>query len=318
MSQFVTCLGTKIDNLIDGNNNVYPYDIRLFIPFFRITEEICHHYNIENVEDWKAMHRDCMLRLLLWFGVNFQCMDEIYTPPSSARFDSLSAKYYSILTNDRTPTPQHLYVDHFSLLFGGHQATNDIEEPIHQMPHQDFATATVLGKDVSISENILLFDLQHPSSVFAPLDVERQLKFAGSDIVTVKRGEIAIFRGDVTHCGVTIRAGMDPFKWNPCFHCLLCSTLHETTPDHFGVDIDELQISQPQLVHLLNPESQEEVISKMLSDVITALRGCSLRQSVERNEQLLTVPNVADKMNELTTLFSEMQTNKKKRRSKRK
>jgi 2-phospho-L-lactate guanylyltransferase (CobY/MobA/RfbA family) len=73
-----------------------------------------------------------------------------------------------------------------------------------------------------------------------------------------------------------------------------------------------------ELVHLLNPESQEEVISKMLSDVIMALRGCSLRQSVERNEQLLTVPNVADKMNELTTLFSEMQTNKKKRRPKRK
>ena len=71
MSQFVTCLGTKIDNLIDGNNNVYPYDIRLYIPFFRITEEICHHYNIENVEDWKAMHRDCMLRLLLWFGVKW-------------------------------------------------------------------------------------------------------------------------------------------------------------------------------------------------------------------------------------------------------
>lgn len=324
MSLFVTCLGTKIDNLIDGNdsegNNRYPYDIRLYILFSRITDEICQHYNIENVEDWKAMHRDCMLRLLLWFGVNFQCMDEIYTAPSSARFDSLSSFFAdSIFADDMAHTPQtrHLYVDNFSLLFGGHQATNDKEEPIHQMPHQDFSTATVSGKDVSISDNQLLKDLTHPGSYIAPLDKERPLKFAGSDtIVTVKRGEIVFFKGDVTHCGVTIRAGMDPFQWNPCFHCLLCSVYHQTTPDKFSVDIDELRKSQPELVHLLNPESQEEVISKMLSDVTTALRGCSRHQSGIRNKQLLTVPNLADKMNELTTLFSEMQTNKKKRKTK--
>lgn len=171
MSPFATCIGIKFDNHCTEGNIVYPYDSRWYILFIRMSGIICQHYNIENVDDWKALHRDCMLRLLLWFGVNFQCMDEIYTTP--ARFDSSF--------NENDDKTAHLSLDNFALLFGGHQAMDDKEEPIHQMPHQDFSkVTTVSGEVVSNSENQLLNNLQHPGSLIIPLCKERQKKFAGS------------------------------------------------------------------------------------------------------------------------------------------
>lgn len=233
MSPFLTCVGIKIDNHCTEDNIVYPYDSRWYILFISMTDIICQHYNIENVDDWKALHTDCMLRLLLWFGVHFQCMDEIYTTPlSDASF------------NENDNNTAHLSLDNFALLFGGHQATDAKEDPIHQMPHQDFSKATTGSGDVvSISENQLLNNLQHPGSFIIPLSKERQVKIAGSGIVTVSRGEFLFFRGDVTHCGVTIPLGMDPFTWNACFHCLLCSLHHPSTLDIFDVDIHEIQNS---------------------------------------------------------------------------
>jgi hypothetical protein len=187
------------------------------------------------------------------------------------------------------------------------------------MSHQDFSKATLVsGEVVSISENQFLNNLQQPGSIFITLGKERQLKFAGSGIVTVERGELLFFGGDVTHCGVTIRAGMDPFTWNASFHCLLCSLHHPSALDIFDVDIHEIRNSQPELVHLLAEESQEEVLTKMLSDVTTAFHECSIRQSALRNTKLVKNPKIAEKFNELTSLFSAMQTdNKKKRRNTR-
>lgn len=290
LSPFVTCVGIKIDNHCTEGNIVYPYDSRWYILFISMTDIICQHYNIENVDDWKALHRDCMLRLLLWFGVHFQCMDEIYTSP---------------LSDDNNTA--HLSLDNFALLFGGHQAMNATEEPIHQMPHQDFSKATnVSGEVVSISENQLFNNLQCPGSFIIPLSKERQLKIAGSGIVTVNRGEILFFGGDVTHCGVTTRAGMDPFTWNACFHCLLCSRHHPSTLDIFDVDIHEIRKSQPELLHLLDDESQEEVITTMLSEMTLALRGCRNHQSDDKNVQLLSTPSISAKFAELTALHEEM------------
>ena len=111
---------------------------------------------------------------------------------------------------------------------------------------------------------------------------------------------------------------MDPFTWNASFHCLLCSLHHPSALDIFDVDIHEIRNSQPELVHLLAEESQEEVLTKMLSDVTTAFHECSIRQSALSNTKLVKNPKIAEKFNELASLFSDIQTdNKKKRRNTR-
>jgi hypothetical protein len=160
----------------------------------------------------------------------------------------------------------HLYPNEWSLLFGGRARRVCGPEPVHQLCHQDGET------DAVIKENDSLRELFPPISIIAPIQDSRTVYFKNLDLkITVKKGQVLVFRGDMWHGGLTYFED----KWYPAIHGHVDSHHHKRMKKNlaFGTSRDTHYLHPAQLQFL--PQSEQikhlKICEKELTESLGAL-----------------------------------------------
>jgi hypothetical protein len=168
-------------------------------------------------------HRLTMVRLFFFLVVMnnisdqaaYQILDMVQLLHLFSSTGQLSS--FPVMENPNT----HLHFYEVSLLFGGH-CMNETEGMacIHQICHMDVA-------DLDTDDSRLLFKgKQLPGSFILPLENQRTIYVhTPQNQVTVKKGQVLYFDGDLPHGGITYLVEGDGTDWYPAIHGHIDSTL---------------------------------------------------------------------------------------------
>ncbi|KAK1734890.1 hypothetical protein QTG54_014350 [Skeletonema marinoi] len=221
------------------------------------------HFGLDEMSFIEA-HHNLQVRLLLYIANTFNIPDEIFLMETHDNLRKMQAKKTDLNVGyslSNTDSACHLSLTGESIVHGGFQTPGferDHPKPIHQIPHQDIGEASVNGKNYSVSQNPWLKKLFKPSSIFIPIcEQGRKIVFfpplgtllgqqCDPTVVTVKKGQLLIFEGDVVHGGFTYARPNDdnePLPLYPSLHCVLQSSLHKR-------DLESFDISEQHVLHM--------------------------------------------------------------------
>ena len=202
---------------INYGSALYNYDDRsyLYIPS-----------NTHYPELPRETHRETMVRLFYFLAVNrnmsaqaaYQVLDlETFI---ACCLQAKQIGHYPVMAN--APN-YHLHFFELSLLFGGHSMMPAEDgEVTHQICHMDLADL------LSVPALETFKGKQKPASFIMPLENERTIYVNTlHTLVTVKKGQVLFFEGDLAHGGITYHATGEGNDWYPAIHGHLDSTLFE-------------------------------------------------------------------------------------------
>jgi hypothetical protein len=239
----------------------YDKDERFYITLDDASDNVKELYSLD--ERWMECHHQCMIRILLWYCIYFNCPREAFNMPEFVG-QTRTLLFSGTVDNDcdnLSSADPHLYIEKPSVIIGGYQGTYT-QCLSHQPCHFDISDITIDGEDYPVSKNPRLKNLAKPGSFWLPLHDYRCIMFRRLNSlqrVKVDCGSCVVFSGDTPHCGEThVPALYSSYTWHPCLHIYIMSKHHEVNLGKFDVDVDGIMLFQPEHISQLSVENQNK------------------------------------------------------------